>query len=110
MLQRENAAVWDEYFSHKAPGDWRGARLGVGGSTVEELTWRMMAGGERLAKDPLVRPRWGRGCRGCGQGRTARVRRCLLAAPALSVCTPAPVTPLIPSLRHTFLFLFLPRR
>lgn len=36
-------------------GEWRAvAPLGVAGSTVEELTYRMMAGGERFEVDPLV--------------------------------------------------------
>jgi lysophospholipase L1-like esterase len=48
-LRQEYAAVWERYF-----GDWRSAALGVGQSTVEELTWRLMAGGERLAEDPRV--------------------------------------------------------
>ena len=48
-LRHDYAAVWERYF-----GSWRSAALGVGQSTIEELTWRLMVGGERLAEDPRV--------------------------------------------------------
>lgn len=52
VLRPDNAAVFEEYFG-SATG-WNSARLGVGGSDVEELTWRLMVNGEKLAEDPLV--------------------------------------------------------
>ena len=67
-LQPENAAVWDKYFG--TAKNWTAARLGVGGSTVEELTWRLMAGGEKFAVDPLVS---GAGQDGAGCGSWAVV-------------------------------------
>ena len=53
LFDLQSAPVWDRYFS-KAQAGWTSARLGVGGSTVEELTWRLMEGGEKFAIDPLV--------------------------------------------------------
>ena len=49
-----NFAVFGEFFGQ---GHWAAAALGVGGSTVEELTYRIVAGGERFSQDPLVGPR-----------------------------------------------------
>lgn len=40
---------WDTF-----AGGWKAAPLGVGGNTVQELTWRMMVGGEKFKKDPRV--------------------------------------------------------
>jgi len=40
---------WKEF-----AGGWKAAPLGIGGTSVQELTWRLMAGGEKFAKDPKV--------------------------------------------------------
>lgn len=48
-LVKEHAREWGEF----AAG-WRAENLGMDGSTVEELAWRLMAGGEKLANDPRV--------------------------------------------------------
>ena len=48
-LRIDYGGVWERYF-----GGWRSAALGVGQSTIEELTWRVLAGGERFAEDPRV--------------------------------------------------------
>lgn len=33
---------------------WKAVPMGIGGTTIEELTWRLMAGGEKFDKDPKV--------------------------------------------------------
>ncbi|PRW60156.1 Platelet-activating factor isoform gamma subunit [Chlorella sorokiniana] len=48
----ENVPVWESFWG--AQSGLSAARMGVGGTTVEELTWRLMANGEKLAKDPRV--------------------------------------------------------
>lgn len=52
VLIPDNAMVWGAHFG--AASGLRAARLGLGGSTVEELAWRLAAGGEKPARDPLV--------------------------------------------------------
>lgn len=42
-------AVWDAYF-----GGYKTVVLGLGGSTVEELTYRLLSGHERLVRSPRV--------------------------------------------------------
>ena len=56
----DNEAVFNTFFN-SATTPWKTARLGVGGSTVEELTWRILVNGEKLAQDPLVswQAEWG---------------------------------------------------
>ena len=66
VLIQENAAVWESYFGSQT--GLRAARLGLGGSTVEELAWRVVAGGEKLARDPLVRRRAWFSCAGQRRG------------------------------------------
>lgn len=51
-LQDKYSAVWFQHF-----GALRSAPLGVPASTVEELVWRILAGGERLAVPPKARAR-----------------------------------------------------
>lgn len=48
-LTREFAREWSEF----AAG-WKAEHLGIEGSSVEELAWRLMDGGEKLALDPRV--------------------------------------------------------
>lgn len=45
--------LWKQYW-----GDLEAAPLGVGGNTVEELTWRLALGGERFALPPRVAAVW----------------------------------------------------
>lgn len=62
---RYDVVMWGDSITAALAGDaagewrafstgWRAAALGVGGTSVEELTWRVMAGGERFSKDPRV--------------------------------------------------------
>ena len=57
VFQPENWAVWQEFFG--AAAGWKAAALGVGGSTVEELTVRR---GSWLLASSFLRgsPAWGR--------------------------------------------------
>lgn len=48
-VRRAAHAVWDAYF-----GGYKTAILGLGGSTVEELTYRLLSGHERLERGPRV--------------------------------------------------------
>lgn len=49
ITQRIAPADWRSFF-----GSYRSAHLGVGGTTVEELAWRLMLGGEKFAKPPRL--------------------------------------------------------
>ena len=42
VLSKDCAIVFNTFFNSS---EWLTARLGVGGSTVEELTWRLLANG-----------------------------------------------------------------
>ena len=66
VLVKENVPVFTQYFG---PTWGPTARLGVGGSTVEELAWRILVNGEKLAQDPLVRCQ--AGVMGVGRRRCA---------------------------------------
>lgn len=48
-LAKEYAREWGEF----AAG-WKAENLGIDGTSVEELAWRLMAGGEKLSPDPRV--------------------------------------------------------
>lgn len=60
--------MFGEFFG---TGHWTAAALGVGGCTVEELTYRIIAGGEKFKQDPLVGLELVLGARAGGRGRRA---------------------------------------
>lgn len=48
-LRRSARAAWDVYY-----GSYKTVILGLGGSTVEELTYRLLSGHEQLWRNPRV--------------------------------------------------------
>lgn len=48
--QRSSPGAWDDHFGR----GWRATAMGISGSDVADVVWRLLAGGERPAKDPKV--------------------------------------------------------